>query len=140
MNSCIFLHEKIPKVENNRGGEGGYNTVSHLCVFATLNKEQNSSYLQLCRRLNGKMLVLGFLYSKSTPIVQQKKKKKCEKPNMSNDCVFRRILTNISTLKIVHSKSHVHGHDPKFLFPHQYKTVPSVYDKNTSKWSSNAKI
>ena len=42
-----------PKVE--------YNTVSHLCFFATLNKEQKSlSYLQLCRRLNGKMLVLGF--------------------------------------------------------------------------------
>ena len=28
----------------------------------------------------------------------------------------------------------------KFLFPHRYKTVPSVYDKNTSKWSSNAQI
>ena len=53
-----------------------YNTVSHLCFFATLNKEQKSSYLQLCRKLIGKMLVLGFLYSKSTPIVQQKKKKK----------------------------------------------------------------
>ena len=57
----------------------GYNTVSHLCFFATLNKEQKSSYLQLCRRLNGKMLVLGFLYSKSTPIVQPKKKKKMRK-------------------------------------------------------------
>ena len=34
----------------------------------------------------------------------------------------------------------VHGHDPKFLFPHRYKTVPSVYNKNTSKWSSNAQI
>ena len=42
--------------------------VSHLCFFATLNKERNSSYLQL----NGTMEVLGFLYSKSTPIVQQK--------------------------------------------------------------------
>ena len=33
-------------------GEGGYNTMSHLCFFATLNKEQTSLYLQLCRRLN----------------------------------------------------------------------------------------
>ena len=33
--------------------------VSYLCFFATLNKEQNSSYLQLSRRLNSKMLVLG---------------------------------------------------------------------------------
>ena len=36
---------------------------------------------------------------------------------MSNDCIFREILTNTSTLKIVYSKSPVHGHDPKFLFP-----------------------
>ena len=50
--------------------------VSHLYFFATLNKERNSPYLQLSRRLNGKMLVLGFLYSKSTPIVQQKNAKK----------------------------------------------------------------
>ena len=34
----------------------------------------------------------------------------------------------------------VQSHDPKFLFPHQYKTVPSVYIKNTSKWSSKAQI
>ena len=32
--------------------------VLHLCFFAILNTEQNSSYLQLCRRLYGKMLVL----------------------------------------------------------------------------------
>ena len=50
--------------------------VSQLYFFATLNKERNSSNLQLSRRLNGKMLVLGFLYSKSTPIVQQKKMRK----------------------------------------------------------------
>ena len=79
MNLCIFLrivHEKIPKVENKRGGWGVvYDTVSHHYFFATLNKEQKSSYLQLCRTLNGKMLVLGFLYSKSTPIVKKKKKK-----------------------------------------------------------------
>ena len=50
--------------------------VSHLYFFATLNKERNSPHLQLSRRLNGKMLVLGFLYSKSTPIVQQKNAKK----------------------------------------------------------------
>ena len=48
---------------------------------------------------------------------------------MSNDPVFRQILTNTSTLKIVHTKSPVHGHDPKFMFPHQYKTVLSVYSK-----------
>ena len=28
----------------------------------------------------------------------------------------------------------------KFLFPLRYKIVPSVYNKNTSKWSSNAQI
>ena len=50
------------------------------------------------------------------------------------------MLTNTSTLKIVHSKSPVNGHDPKFLFPHKYLTVPSVYSKNISKWSSSAKI
>ena len=77
MNLCILLrilHEKIQKVENNGGWGGGvfYNTLSHLFFFATLNKEQKSSYFQLCRRLNGKMLVLGFLYSKSTTVVQQK--------------------------------------------------------------------
>ena len=33
--------------------------VSHLYFFATLNKERNSSYLQLSRRLNGKMFVFG---------------------------------------------------------------------------------
>ena len=63
-----------------------YNTASHLCFFATFNKEQKSSYLQLCRRLNGKMLVFGFLYSKSTPNSPTKKMQK--KPNMSNDCLF----------------------------------------------------
>ena len=40
---------------------------------------------------------------------------------MSNNCVFRYILTSTGTLKIVRSKSPVHGHDPKFLFPHRYK-------------------
>ena len=125
---CIFLrivHKKIQKVEN-KGGVG-YNTVSHLSFFATMNKEQKSSYLQLCRRLNGKMLVLGFLYSKSTPIVQKKKKK-----NMSNDCVFHLILTNTSTLKIVRSKSPVHGNDSKILFPYGYRTGPIVYEENRS--------
>ena len=50
--------------------------VSHLYFFATWNKDWNLSYLQLSRMLSGKMLVLGFLYSKSTPIVQQKNAKK----------------------------------------------------------------
>ena len=48
--------------------------------------------------------------------------------------------TQSCTLKTVHSKSPVNGHDPKFLFPHWYKTVPSVYNENTFKWSSNAQI
>ena len=38
--------------------------------------------------------------------------------------------------KIVLLKSSVHGHDPKFLFPHRYKTVPSVYNENTSTWGN----
>ena len=40
-------------------------TVTH-----TLNNEQNSSYLQLRRRLIGKMLIV---YSKNTSTVQEKK-------------------------------------------------------------------
>ena len=65
---------------------------------------------------------------------------------MSVDCVFRLLLTDKCTLKSVHSKSPVHGHDPKFLFLfaflflHQYKTGPLVYNKNTIKWSSTAQI
>ena len=73
MNLCIFLRivqEKIQKIDNNRVQYG-----VTICFFATLNKEQKSSYVQLCRRLNGKMLVLGFLHFKSTPIVQQKMRK-----------------------------------------------------------------
>ena len=34
--------------------------------------------------------------------------------------------------KIIHSKSPVHGHDPKSLFPHRYKTVPLVYKTHLS--------
>ena len=29
---------------------------------------------------------------------------------------------------------------PQVFVPHRYKIVPSVYNKNTSKWSSNAQI
>ena len=47
---------------------------------------------------------------------------------------------NTRSLKIVPSKAPVHGHEPKFLFPRRHKTVPLVYDKNTSKWSSNSQI
>ena len=107
MNLWIFLrivHEKIEKVEN-------YNTVSHICFFATLNKEQKSSYLQLCRRLNGKILVLGFLYSKSTPPIVQQKMRKDQHVKRSRFS----LNTNKSTLKIIHSKSLVHGHDQVFV-------------------------
>ena len=41
-------------------------------LFPYIEKEQNSSYLQLRSKLNGKMLVLAFVYSNSTSIVQQK--------------------------------------------------------------------
>ena len=109
--------------------------VSHLYFFLILNKEQNSSFLQLRKRLFGKMLVLGFVYSKK---YIHSPAKKCKKKKMSNDCVFRLILTNTCTLKIIHSKLPVHGHDPKFFS--RYKTVPLVYNKSTSKWSSNAQI
>ena len=55
--------------------------VSPLYFFATLIKERNPPYLQLRRRLNGKM----FVYPKSATIVLQKNEKK----PMSIDCVFR---------------------------------------------------
>ena len=110
---------------------GGVQYGAHTCFFATLNKEQKSSYLQLCRRLNGKMLVFGFLYSKSTPIVL----KKSGKPTCQT------IVFSQNTNKHKYArKSPVLGHDPKFLFPLRYRIVPSVYDKNTSRWSLNAQI
>ena len=84
------------------------------------------------------MLVLGFLYSKSTPVVKKKKKSE-KKPACQTTAFF--INTNKHKYpKIVHSKYPVHGLTQKILFPHQYKTFLSVYDKNTSKWSSNAQI
>ena len=52
---------------------------------------------------------------------------------MSNGCVFRYILTNTLILEFVPSKSPVHSLDAKFLFPHRYKIVPSVYNKNACK-------
>ena len=54
--------------------------------MVSLNKERNPPYLQLRRRFNVKMLVLGFVYPKSASIILQKK---CEKTNMSNDYVLR---------------------------------------------------
>ena len=68
------------------------------------------------------MLVLEFVYSKSTSIVQQKIAK--------NQHVKLLLITNQHMYpKNVNSKSPVHGHDPRFWFPQQYKTVPSVYKK-----------
>ena len=57
-----------------------------------------------------------------------------KKANISNDCVSLLNTNQHMYPKNVHSKSPLHGHDPKFLFPHQHKKVPSVYNKNTSKW------
>ena len=65
------------------------------------------------------MLVLGFLYPKSTPIVQQKNAKKNQHVKRLR---FLLNTKNISTLDIVNPKSPVHGHDPKFLFPHRLGT------------------
>ena len=78
----------------------------------------------------------SFYIPKSTPIVQQK---------IAKNQHVKRLRFSLNTYKhkypkTVHLKSLVHGHDPKFLFPHRYKTVPSVYDKNSSKWFSNAQI
>ena len=50
-------------------------TVSPLYFFATLNKERNPPYLQLRKRLNGKMLIFGFVYPKGASIVLQKVRK-----------------------------------------------------------------
>ena len=69
---CIFrriVHEKIQKVENNRVQYG----VTPLLF----------RYIEY----RAKIIMFAALYSKSTSIVQQKKK--CKKPNMSNHCVFR---------------------------------------------------
>ena len=96
-NQMYFLNEfmhfssmkRAQKLNTTTGGWGVcYNTVSHLCFFTTLNKEQKSPYLQLCRRLNGKMLVLGFQYSKSTPIVKKKKTMMQKKPTCQNIAFF----------------------------------------------------
>ena len=72
--SSEFSMKRSKKLKTTGGGGVQYRVT--LIFFATLNKEQKSSYLQLCRRPNGKMLTLGFLYSKSTTIVQQKNAKK----------------------------------------------------------------
>ena len=51
------------------------------------------------------------------------------------------MLTNTSTLKNVHSKSPVTAVTPAFCsLTDTVKTVPSVYNKSTSKWSSKAQI
>ena len=60
------------------------------------------------------------------PKVRPLSSKKCEKNNMSNECVFL-----LNTYKHMYPKNcplkiAVHGHDPKFLFPHRYNPVPSV--------------
>ena len=73
---CIFLSDRFDGNKGKWQRSMITHRVSHLHLFATLNKERNSSYLQLSRRLNGKMLVFWLLYSKSIPIVQQINAKK----------------------------------------------------------------
>ena len=36
------------------------------------------------------------------------------------------VQSNPGTVKIVHTKSPVHDHDPSVLFLHRYKTVPTI--------------
>ena len=85
--------KRSQKLKSTGGGGGGkgeggeYNTVSHLCFFATLNKDKKSSYLQLCRRLNDKMLVSGFFIFQE--YTHSKNKNDGKKTNMSNYCIFR---------------------------------------------------
>ena len=110
--------------------------VSHLYFFSKLNKEPNSSYLQLRRRLNGKMLVLGVVHSKSASIVQQKMRKNQHVKRLRFSLnTSQHMYTKKCPIKIACSRP-----CSKFLFPHRYKTVSIVYNKNTSKWSSNAQI
>ena len=130
------LRDKLILGWTRSGDKGRVYRVSPNYFFATSNKERNPPYLQLRRRLNGKMLVFEFFLSQKrihSPAWMRK-------TIMLIDCVFREILTNTCTLNIVHSKPPFHGHDPKFLFPHRYKTVPSVYNKKISRWSSTAQI
>ena len=79
----------------------------------------------------------GFYIPKVHPLPN---KKNVKKPTCQKIAFSLNTNKHISTPKIVHSKSPIQGHDPKFLFPHRYRTVPSVYDKDTSKWSSNAQL
>ena len=69
----------------------------------------------------------GFYIPKVHPY--SSKKQKCEKNKHIKRLRFSLNTNKYKYPKIVHSKSPVHGHDPKFLFPHRYKTVHSVYNK-----------
>ena len=52
-----------------------------LCFFGTLKEERNPPYLQLRGKLNDKMMVLGFVYDKSTPNNPAKKCSFCSFTN-----------------------------------------------------------
>ena len=94
--------------------------------FATMNKERNPPYLQIRRRLNGKLWCWGLFI----PKVHAYSCNSCEKKNQHVKRLgFCEILSNKCILKIVHSKSPVRGLAPKFVLLHQYKIVPSVYKK-----------
>ena len=84
------------------------------CVFATLKKKRNARDLGLPRKLNGKKLALGFVYSKSIPVVQQKMRKN----QNVNRLRFSLNTYQLMYHKIIHIKSPLYGHDPKFLFLH----------------------
>ena len=99
---------------------------------ATMSK---SEMHHICNSIELLMLSSKLVNPKSTFILLQRNAKKI---NMSIDCIFRQMLTNTCILKIIQSKSPFQDHDPKFLFPHRYKTVPSINNKNRSKWSSAA--
>ena len=78
--------------------------VSHLCIFATLNKERNSSYLQLSRRLMAsKNVGLGVsLFQKYTHSPAKKKKKK---ENAKKNQHVKRLRFSLNTNKYKYPKN-----------------------------------
>ena len=98
------------------------------CHIVLLHRIKSEMY-HVCKsieRLIAKRWPRGFAISKVRPQSCNKYEKKKTRLRFS--------------LKFVHSKLPVHGHDPDFSFLHRYSIVSSTYNKNTPKWSFTAQM